>query len=90
MMDTNTSMVLTGVIVAGGQWAQSKTIPIKIVVGGGIAAIFLAAISATNDKLARQFALLILVGAIFAYGIPIATKLGYYHNAGAEAPAKGH
>lgn len=76
-MDTTSSVVLTGVIVTVGQWAKKDgKISIKLVVGILFLAITLAAIEAGNEKLARQFAALILVGAALTYVVPITKKLG--------------
>lgn len=77
-MDTTTSVVLTGLVVFTGQWAEDDEGPsITLVVGAMVLAVFLAALSSSNDRLASQFALLILVGALLRYVIPITRKLGY-------------
>lgn len=74
-MDTTTATVATGVVVAVGQWSRKKKVDVKIVVGTAATAIFLAVIGSSNEKLASQFAVLILVGAVFIYGIDIAETL---------------
>lgn len=77
-MDTTTSVVLTAVIVGMGQWAKKNEGPsVKIVVGGMALAIMLSALSNANEKLASQFATLILVGAVIIYAEPITKKLGF-------------
>lgn len=77
-MDTTSAVVATGVVVFAGQWAKENEGPsIKLVVGGMVLALFLAAMSQSNEKLASQFATLILVGALLTYVIPITKKLGY-------------
>jgi hypothetical protein len=77
-MDTTSAVVATGVVVFAGQWAKEDEGPsIKLVVGGMVLAVFLAAMSQSNEKLASQFATLILVGALLTYVIPISKKLGY-------------
>jgi len=77
-MDTTTSVVLTTLVVFAGQWAKKDEGPsIKLVVGGMVLAIILSAMSQGNEKLASQFAALILVGALLMYIQPIAKKLGY-------------
>lgn len=78
MMDTTTGIVLTGVVVTAGQWAAKDKGPsIKVVVGGMVAAVFLAALSNANEQLASKFAAAMLVGAVLTYALPIAKKLGY-------------
>lgn len=77
-MDTTSAVVATGIVVFTGQWAKENEGPsIKLVVGGMVLALFLAAMSQSNEKLASQFATLILVGALLTYVIPITKKLGY-------------
>jgi hypothetical protein len=77
-MDTTTAVFATGIVVFAGQWAKEDEGPsIKLVVGGMVLAVFLSAMSQSNDKLASQFATLVLVGAILTYAIPITKKLGY-------------
>lgn len=77
-MDTTTSVVLTSVIVAVGQWSKKDgKITIKLVIGMMVLAIILAAMESGNEKLARQFAALILVGALLTNVVPITKKLGF-------------
>lgn len=77
-MDTTTSVVLTSVIVAVGQWAKKDgKITMKLVVGMMVLAVILSAMESGNEKLARQFAALILVGALLTNVIPITKKLGF-------------
>lgn len=75
-MDTTTSVVATGVVVTVGEWASEKRLGIKVFVGLAAVAIFLSVMQAGNDKLAQQFATLILVSAVLIYGVPIGKKLG--------------
>lgn len=72
-MDTSTSALLTGTIVTAGQWANGKGITARVVLGAMFLAIILTVLSNANEKLARQFGLLILVGAVFMYA-PAITK----------------
>lgn len=74
-MNTTTSVVLAGGLAAAGQWAQDKKVTIKMVVGVGVLALFLAVISEANPKLAQQFGVLVLVGSVFLYGPDVAKKL---------------
>ena len=76
-MNTTSAVVLTGVTVAAGQYAQDKKIQVRTFVGVGVLAIMLAALSEADAKLAGQFATLVLVGAVLIYAVPIAKALGY-------------
>lgn len=77
-MDTTTAVVATGVVVFAGQWAKKDEGPsIKIVVGGMVLAVILSAMSQGNDKLASQFATLVLVSALLMYVVPITKALKY-------------
>lgn len=75
-MNTTTSVVLTGALVALGQWTNDKQVTVKMVVGVGLVALFLAAMSEVNQPLAQQFGVLILVGAVFIYGPDVMKGLG--------------
>lgn len=76
-MDTTTAAFATGVVVTAGQWAKSNKGPsIKVIVGMLFLAYFLTILSNANPKIASQFAVLILVGALITYTIPITKKLG--------------
>lgn len=77
-MDTTTATLATVVVVFTGQWAKKNEGPsIKLAVGGMVLAVFLSVMSQSNEKLASQFASLILVGALLTYAIPITKKLGF-------------
>lgn len=77
-MDVVTAAVATGVVVTAGQWAKKGEGPkIKVIVGMLFLAYFLSVLSASNEKLASQMAVLILTGAIFVYALPITKKLGF-------------
>lgn len=77
-MNTTTSVVLTVIISAVGQWSKKDgSISIKLVIGMMVLALFLSALEDTQEKLARQFAALILVGALLLYVKPISKKLGF-------------
>lgn len=76
-MNVGTSVVLTGVIVTAGQWAEDKSMKMKTFVGLGVLALSLAALSEADTKLAETFGALILVTALLYYARPIAKGLGY-------------
>lgn len=63
--------VITAVVVATmtvlGRWARGKTLSIDVVVGVVVMAIALAIIETGNEKLAKAFATLIVVGVAFAH-----------------------
>jgi hypothetical protein len=75
-MDTTTSVVATGLVVGVGRWSQEKPVTIKMFVGLGATAIFLAVIAASDEGLASKFSLLLLISAVLYYGVPIGKKLG--------------
>lgn len=75
-MDTTTSTLATGLVVVIGRWTEEKEVSFKIFVGIAVLAVALAVMQASNEKLARQFGVLILVSALFTYGIPISKKIG--------------
>lgn len=75
-MNTTTSAVTTGAIVYAGRWAQGKDLDIKVAIGTAGIAIILSLIAQSNEKLAQQFGLLILLAAAFAYLPTLVNKLG--------------
>lgn len=75
-MDTSTSALLTGVIVTAGQWSQGKGLTVRVILSAVFLAIMLTVLSQANEKLAKQFALLILVGAVITYTPSIIEKSG--------------
>lgn len=75
-MDTTTSVITTGIVVTVGRWSQEKELNMKMFIGFGALAIFLSVMQAGNEKLASQFAALILVSAVLIYGVAIGKKLG--------------
>lgn len=77
-MDTTSSVVVAVIVTAVGQWAKPNgKISMKLVIGMMVLTMFLAALESSNEQLARKFALLILVSALFANIIPISKKLGF-------------
>lgn len=76
-MDTTTSALLTGVMVAVGQWAQDKKINARLIIAVLILALFLSLMGQSQPKLARQFGALILISATLGFGPSILNKLGY-------------
>lgn len=75
-MNPMSAILLSAVVVVAGKWSQDKQLDIKLVVSGAFIAIVLSVMSEANDKLARQFALLILVSIVFVYGPTIFKKTG--------------
>lgn len=74
-MNTTTSVVLTGAIVTLGQWLESKKVTMKIWIGVGVMAVMLAVMAEADPKLASQFGLLVLLGAVLIYAVPIGNAL---------------
>jgi hypothetical protein len=79
-MSTTNTVVLTGVVVALGRWAQGKPVEFRMAIGALVLALFLAAMDDASPKLASQFGALVLVTALLIYAVPIAQKLGYRNS----------
>lgn len=67
---------MTGAIVYAGRWAQEKPADIRVAIGTAGIAIVLSLLAQTNEKLAQQFGVLILVSATFVYLPTMVQKLG--------------
>lgn len=77
-MDTTTSVVAAVVVTAVGEWAKPDGhVSVKLVVGMMVLSVFLSTMASANEELAKRFAMLILVGAVFVNAIPISKKLGF-------------
>lgn len=74
-MNTTTTVVLTGGVVALGTWLKGDQLGIRNFVGIGVLTVGLAAIGEVNPKLAEQFGVLILVTAVLVYGAQVGTAL---------------
>jgi hypothetical protein len=75
-MDTTNAVAMTALLVVAGRWSAGKPLDIKVAVGTGGMALFLAGLSSANQDLAGKFAALIFVSALFVYGPWIADKAG--------------
>lgn len=75
-MNTTTTTVAAGAIVAFGTWAQDKPLTIKIAIGTGGVALILSLIAQADEGLAQKFGMLVLLAAAFAYLPDIVKKLG--------------
>lgn len=76
-MNTTTAAIATGVVVAAGRWSQEKPVDIKIAVGAGVFALSLSLISSADEKIANQFAFMVLFLALIMYLPTLMTKLGW-------------
>lgn len=75
-MNTTNWVLLTGLVVVAGHWANDKPLDIRLAVGTAGIALFLAVINASSPELASRFAALVLLAAVFLYGPGIAKKTG--------------
>jgi hypothetical protein len=67
---------MSGVIVIGSRWANKKSVPTTMVIGGVVAAFGVAIISEANAHLGLLFAALILAGVVLTDGVAFFKKLG--------------
>lgn len=75
-MSPQSLALVTMVLVVGGRWATGKKVTGKIVVGGLVMATFVAVLGEWREDFARQVAVLILVGVMLVYAIPVFENLG--------------
>ena len=72
-MNTTSSTMLSGALVVAGRWSEGKSVSPRVVVGVVVLVVIL---SAMPDEIAKPFAMLILIAALFRYGLPLAQKVG--------------
>jgi len=75
-MNTTSAVVGIGVLTVAGRWSQGKPLDIRIAIGIGALALFLAALNEGYPELTSRFTILILLGALFTYGPAIFKKAG--------------
>lgn len=76
-MNTTATALLIGTVVVVGKWSEEKPPDyVRLAIGSTVLAVSLSVMSSSNEQLAKQFATLILVGALFRYAIPISKKSG--------------
>lgn len=75
-MDTTNTIVLTGLVVTLGRWADDKPLDIKLVVGAVTFAVFTSVLDQVGGgNLGLRFSQLLLVGALLTYSPAITKKL---------------
>ena len=74
-MDVGQSTFLTAIVVIVGTWMKGEGLKGKVIIGGVVLMIGLSTLSSIDQKLGRQFALLIFVSALLIYGVDIAKGL---------------
>ena len=75
-MNTTNAVVGVGILTVAGRWSQNKPLDIRVGIGIGALALFLAAFNDSYPELAGKFTVLILLSAVFLYGPAIAKKSG--------------
>lgn len=73
--NTTTLVVLGGLFVVLGRWAQGKKLEAKQVIGVTVLATFLVGLSAVDQRLGKAFTVIILMAIIYAYADPIIKRL---------------
>lgn len=73
-MNAGSALALTAAVVALGRWARDERLEPKVILALGFIALMVAILKEGNDKFARQFATLILVGAVVMNGKDIFEK----------------
>ncbi len=76
-MSTTTAVVMTAALAVTGAWVKDKSLSIRLAVGIGGVALFLAVIAEADAKLAQQLGVLILIGAVFVYGPDIVKAVNF-------------
>ena len=75
-MNPTTTVVLASVMVVAGKWAKDEKLNIRLAVGGMVLAVGLTLMSEMDEKLAKLFSALILLGIAYTYLPTIVKKAG--------------
>lgn len=75
-MNATSAAVLTGLIVVAGNWSQGKPMTMRIAIGIVAMTLFLTILNESVPEVANKLAVLVVVSAVFLYGMPIAKKAG--------------
>jgi hypothetical protein len=75
-VNTTNAVLMTGLIVVAGHWADDKKLSVRLAVGTAGLSLFLSVLNSSSPELAGKFAVLVLVGAVFLYGPSIVKKTG--------------
>ena len=76
MLGTTTAVVLTGITTAGANLLDHKSVSPRQLIGLGLYAIIMAAFNEGNEKLAGQFAMIVLVGTFMLHLPKLVKGLG--------------
>lgn len=76
-MDAITSTLLAGLIIVIGRIVQGKGMEARVIIGIVMCALMLSLLGQADAGLGSAFAALVLISAVFVYGLPIIQKLGY-------------
>lgn len=75
-MNAASGVVGIALIAVAGRWSQGKPLDIKVAIGFGVLAMFVAAFNESYPALVSKFVIVILITAIFMYGPDIFKKAG--------------
>lgn len=76
MMSSTNSLALTGLLVVIGRWAKGEKLEPRVFIAFAFIVLAMLVLTETNERFGNAFALLVLVGATFAYAPAIVRKLG--------------
>jgi hypothetical protein len=75
-VDTTTEMLLAGTVIIIGRMTQNKGINAQTIIGIIGSAVFLSLVGQADEQLAKAFGGIVLISAVFVYGVPILQKVG--------------
>lgn len=84
MIDTTTSVVLTGAVAGAGRWAAGQQLDIKFAIGFGALAAIMAVFSKIDQNIAEVLGLIVLIGVAAKYLPVLVNKFGWTGLGGAK------
>jgi hypothetical protein len=75
-VNTTNAVILSAILTVAGQWARKKPLTVKVGVGAVFTALALASLANIDQKLAGDFAVLILVASTLYNGPVLFAAVG--------------
>ena len=76
-MRTTTVVVITGIVLVAGRWAEGKELTDSFGVGAFVTLLGVAVLNSMSETLGLAFAVLLLITSLLRYGLSILRGIGW-------------